>query len=51
MRASMVSKIQGGYVCVFQQFPHEVTNRRTDTYGGSVENRARVLFDALGSGA
>jgi N-ethylmaleimide reductase len=40
-------QIQGGFVYLFQQFLHEVTNRRTDTYGGSVENRARLLFEAL----
>ncbi len=40
-------QIQGGFVYLFQQFLHEVTNRRTDEYGGSVENRARLLFEAL----
>ncbi|HLN03622.1 MAG TPA: alkene reductase [Bryobacteraceae bacterium] len=40
-------QIQGGYVYLFQQFLHEVTNRRTDQYGGLVENRARILFEAL----
>jgi N-ethylmaleimide reductase len=40
-------QIQGGYVYLFQQFLHEVTNRRTDRYGGSVENRARLLFEVL----
>ena len=40
-------QIQGGFVYLFQQFLHEVTNRRTDQYGGSVENRARILFEAL----
>jgi N-ethylmaleimide reductase len=40
-------QIQGGFVYLFQQFLHEVTNRRTDLYGGTVENRARILFDAL----
>jgi N-ethylmaleimide reductase len=40
-------QIQGGYVYLFQQFLHEVTNRRTDHYGGSVENRTRILFEAL----
>jgi N-ethylmaleimide reductase len=40
-------QIQGGFVYLFQQFLHEVTNRRTDRYGGSVENRARILFEAL----
>src|SRR5580658_4448483 len=40
-------QIQGGYVYLFQQFLHEVTNRRADPYGGSVENRTRILFEAL----
>lgn len=40
-------QIQGGFVYLFQQFLHETTNRRTDQYGGPVENRARVLFEAL----
>jgi N-ethylmaleimide reductase len=40
-------QIQGGFVYLFQQFLHEVTNRRTDGYGGPVENRARILFEAL----
>jgi N-ethylmaleimide reductase len=40
-------QIQGGFVYLFQQFLHEVTNRRTDQYGGTVENRARILFEAL----
>src|SRR5580698_2676370 len=40
-------QIQGGFVYLFQQFLHEVTNRRSDEYGGPVENRARLLFEAL----
>jgi N-ethylmaleimide reductase len=40
-------QIQGGFVYLFQQFLQEVTNRRTDQYGGPVENRARLLFEAL----
>lgn len=40
-------QIQAGFVYLFQQFLHEVTNRRTDQYGGSLENRARILFEAL----
>jgi N-ethylmaleimide reductase len=40
-------RIQGGFVYLFQQFLHEVTNRRSDQYGGPVENRARILFEAL----
>jgi len=40
-------QIQGGFVYLFQQFLHEVTNRRTDQYGGSLENRVRLLFEVL----
>ena len=40
-------QIQGGFVYLFQQFLHEVTNRRTDECGGPLENRARILFEAL----
>jgi N-ethylmaleimide reductase len=40
-------QIQGGFVYLFQQFLHEVTNRRADQYGGPSENRARLLFEAL----
>src|SRR3984957_1567913 len=40
-------QIQGGFVYLFQQFLHEITNRRTDQYGGPVENRARILFEVL----
>ncbi|KAF1325795.1 12-oxophytodienoate reductase, partial [Globisporangium splendens] len=34
-----------GYL--LEQFLHDGINRRTDEYGGSVENRARFLFEAL----
>jgi N-ethylmaleimide reductase len=40
-------QIQGGFVYLFQQFLHEITNHRTDGYGGSLENRARLLLEAL----
>jgi N-ethylmaleimide reductase len=40
-------QIQGGYVYLFQQFLQENLNHRTDTYGGTIENRARLLFEAL----
>ena len=40
-------QIQGGFVYLFQQFLHEATNQRTDHYGGRVENRASILFEAL----
>lgn len=34
-----------GYL--LQQFFSKSTNNRTDEYGGSIENRARILFDIL----
>lgn len=34
-----------GYL--FHQFFNKYTNNRTDAYGGSIENRARLLFDVL----
>jgi N-ethylmaleimide reductase len=40
-------QLQGGFLYLIQQFLHETTNRRTDEYGGSIENRARFLFEVL----
>jgi N-ethylmaleimide reductase len=40
-------QLQAGFLYLIQQFLHETTNRRTDEYGGSIENRARFLFDVL----
>jgi N-ethylmaleimide reductase len=40
-------QIQAGFVYLIQQFLHETTNRRTDEYGGSIEKRARFLFEVL----
>jgi N-ethylmaleimide reductase len=40
-------QIQAGFVYLIQQFLHETTNRRTDEYGGSIENRAHFLFEVL----
>jgi N-ethylmaleimide reductase len=40
-------QIQAGFVYLIQQFLHEPTNHRTDEYGGSIENRARLLFEVL----
>lgn len=34
-----------GYL--FDQFMHDGSNTRTDRYGGSIENRARLLLEAL----
>ena len=40
-------QLQAGYFYLIQQFLHETTNRRTDQYGGTLEKRARFLFDVL----
>jgi N-ethylmaleimide reductase len=40
-------QIQGGYHYLFNQFLNMRTNLRTDEYGGSVENRARFLFEVV----
>jgi N-ethylmaleimide reductase len=40
-------QLQAGFVYLIQQFLHESTNRRTDEYGGSIENRTRFLFEVL----
>ena len=40
-------QLQAGFVYLIQQFLHKPMNRRTDEYGGSMENRARFLFEVL----
>ena len=40
-------QIQGGFVYLFQQFLQENLNLRSDEYGGSIENRARLLFEVI----
>ena len=40
-------QLQAGFVYLIQQFTHELTNLCTDEYGGSIENRARFLFEVL----
>ena len=40
-------QLQAGFVYLIQQFMHPLTNLRTDEYGGSIENRARFLFEVL----
>ena len=40
-------QLQGGFVYLFQQFLQENLNHRSDAYGGSIENRARLLFEVL----
>jgi N-ethylmaleimide reductase len=40
-------QIQGGYHYLFNQFLQVTTNKRSDEYGGGVENRARFLFETI----
>jgi N-ethylmaleimide reductase len=40
-------QLQGGFVYLFQQFMQENLNLREDEYGGTIENRARLLFEVL----
>jgi 2,4-dienoyl-CoA reductase-like NADH-dependent reductase (Old Yellow Enzyme family) len=40
-------EICGANGCLPDQFLHNGSNQRTDRYGGSVENRARLLLEAL----
>ncbi|MCF8366449.1 MAG: alkene reductase [Bacteroidales bacterium] len=37
-------EIHGAHAYIIDQFIMDATNRRTDAFGGSVENRARFLF-------
>jgi N-ethylmaleimide reductase len=38
-------QIQANYLYLIAQFLNSATNRRADEYGGSTENRARLLFE------
>jgi N-ethylmaleimide reductase len=38
-------QIQANYLYLIAQFLNRATNRRADDYGGSTENRARLLFE------
>ena len=40
-------QLQAGFNYLISQFLNPRTNVRTDDYGGSIENRARLLFDVL----
>lgn len=41
-------EIHGANGYLIEQFLRDSTNHRTDEYGGSIENRARFLFDVVG---
>jgi 2,4-dienoyl-CoA reductase-like NADH-dependent reductase (Old Yellow Enzyme family) len=40
-------EIHGANGYLLDQFLQDSTNKRTDAYGGSIENRARLMFEAL----
>ena len=40
-------EVHGANGYLLDQFLEDSTNRRTDAYGGSVENRARLLFEVI----
>ena len=42
-------QVQANYLYLIAQFLNATTNVRTDEYGGSIENRARFLFEVLES--
>ncbi|EGW31102.1 uncharacterized protein SPAPADRAFT_141608 [Spathaspora passalidarum NRRL Y-27907] len=40
-------ELHGGYGYLLEQFIHPGVNKRTDKYGGSIENRARFLLELV----
>lgn len=40
-------EILANYLYLLAQFLNRATNRRTDEYGGEIENRARILFEVV----
>jgi N-ethylmaleimide reductase len=40
-------QILANYLYLLAQFLNRATNRRTDEYGGGIENRARILFEVI----
>jgi N-ethylmaleimide reductase len=40
-------QLQAGFSYLISQFLNPATNQRTDEYGGSLTNRARLLFDTI----
>ena len=40
-------QILANYLYLVSQFLNRTTNRRTDEYGGGIENRARILFEVV----
>ncbi|KAF8987379.1 hypothetical protein BDQ17DRAFT_1402299 [Cyathus striatus] len=42
-------EIHGANGCLVDQFLQDVTNQRTDAYGGSIENRSRFALEIVGA--
>ncbi|MBS7233461.1 alkene reductase [Flavobacterium psychroterrae] len=40
-------EIHGGYLYLLPEFLSSATNKRTDTYGGSPENRSRIVLEII----
>ncbi|MEW7843429.1 alkene reductase, partial [Klebsiella pneumoniae] len=40
-------ELHGANGYLIEQFLHSKTNQRTDAYGGSVENRSRLLIEVM----
>lgn len=40
-------EIHGANGYLLEQFIQDVTNRRTDEYGGSIENRSRLVLEIM----
>jgi NADPH2 dehydrogenase len=40
-------EVHGANGCLIDQFIQDVTNQRTDEYGGSIENRARFALEVV----
>ena len=40
-------QIHAAHAYLYSQFLSPYFNRRTDAYGGSIENRARIIFETL----
>jgi 2,4-dienoyl-CoA reductase-like NADH-dependent reductase (Old Yellow Enzyme family) len=40
-------EVHGANGYLLNQFLEDISNHRTDSYGGSVEHRARLLFEVL----
>ena len=46
-RVSTVSRVHGANGYLLDQFLQDSTNKRMDAYGGPVENRARLMLEAV----